>query len=127
MGVRFDGLITTHKPGGAVNAYRLCKHGAADGTVIQAAGNNAAIVGVCTRVGAASTDPEVELVRGGVPEVEYGGAVARGDPLTSDADGKAIKAEPGANAKFYIAGFAEVAGASGDIGSILFCPSIYTG
>ena len=123
MGVRYDGLITNRKPGAAIAAYRLVKHGAADGTVVQAAGHDAPIIGVSNQVSAAATDPGVDIVRGGIPEVEYGGAVARGDPLTSDADGKAVKAEALAGEEEWIAGFAEVSGASGDIGSLLFCPS----
>ena len=126
MGVRYDGLITAHKPGAAIAAYRLLTHGTSDGEVIQAAGTTAAIIGVCTRVEAAATDPTVEAVRGGIAEVEYGGAVARGDPLTSDANGKAVKSEPGSGIN-YIAGFAEVSGESGDIGAVLFCPSVYHG
>ena len=31
MGVRYDGLITSKKPGGAIAAYRFVKYGAANG------------------------------------------------------------------------------------------------
>ena len=127
MGVRYDGLITAHKPGAAIAAYRLLQQGTSDGEVIQAAGTTKTIIGVCTRVEAAATDPTVEAVRGGIPEVEYSGPVTRGDPLTSDANGKAVKAAPGGGAIAHIAGFAEVSGVSGDIGALLFCPSIYHG
>ena len=123
MGVRYDGLITAKKPGAAIASYRLVKHGSADGTVVQAIDGTAPIIGVCTRVEAAATNSSVDIVRGGVPKVQYGGAVARGDPLTSDAHGKAVRAVAQASEELYIAGFAEVSGAAEDIGSMLFCPS----
>lgn len=127
MGVRYDGLVTPHKPGGAIDKYRLVKHGSSDGEVVQAAGADAAIIGVSTRIAVAATDPQVDVVRGGVAEVEYGAAISRGDRVTSDADGKAISSAPGVGAHAFIAGFAEVSGNNGDIGSVFLSPGYITG
>jgi hypothetical protein len=44
-----------------------------------------------------------------------GGAVAFGDPITSDAAGAAIKALPNASTQVRIIGFAHAAGVAGDI------------
>ncbi len=123
MGVRYDGLVTAHEPGAAIAAYRLVKHGSVDGEVVQAAGTDAAIIGVCTRVPAAADDPVVEVVRSGIAEVMFGGPVARGEMVTSDADGKGVKAAPSAQAQAFVVGIAEVSGVDGDIGSVMLCPS----
>lgn len=54
----------------------------------------------------------------GLSKVRYGGTVARGDRLTSDANGNAIVATTGK----LILGIATVAGVSGDVGTILINP-----
>ena len=130
MGVRYDGLITPHKPGAAIAKYRLVTHGANDYEVIQAAGHDAPIIGVSTRVAATVSSPaksddtvEVDVVRSGVAEVEYGGVITRGDPVTSDGVGKAVKSSPGIGEKQWIAGIAEVSGINGQIGSVMLAPS----
>jgi hypothetical protein len=41
-----------------------------------------------------STGGMVDVVRAGLASVRLGGTVAAGDPLTSDANGKAVKAVP---------------------------------
>lgn len=51
----------------------------------------------------------------GVTMITYGGNVTAGDYLTSDTNGKAVKAGTGD----YINGKAMVSGASGDVGSAL--------
>lgn len=123
MGVRFDGLITPHKPGAAIAKYRFVVHGTNDYEVIQASGHDTPIIGVSTRKAVAATDPQVDIVRSGVAEIEYGAAVARGDPVTSDAAGKAVKSAPGAGEEEWIGGIAEVSGVSGDIGSVMLAQS----
>ncbi|REM14738.1 DUF2190 domain-containing protein, partial [Mycobacterium tuberculosis] len=69
----------------------------------------------------------IDGVRLGIAEVEYGGAVAAGDPLTSDASGRAIVAAPAAGANARLVGFAEVAGVLGDIGSVFISPCVMQG
>lgn len=54
----------------------------------------------------------------GVSKVRYGGTVAAGDRLTSDASGNAIVATTGKQ----VCGIALVAGVSGDIGTIFLSP-----
>ena len=53
-----------------------------------------------------------------MPEVEYGGTVAAGDLLTSDAQGRAVIASPASGTNARIVGIAEYSGALGDIGVI---------
>ena len=103
--------------GAAIADYRIVKYGNADGKVIQAAAAGDHVIGVAGR-GAAS-GARIEVARIGVAEVEYGGAVTRGDRLKSDADGKAI---PSTAATDAIIGIAEVSGVDGDIGQALLTP-----
>ncbi len=76
---------------GAVAARRFIVHGSADGQVAQASGVSGAIVGVSDELGAADTE-RLDAHLAGVPEVEYGATITRGQRLTADADGKAIPA-----------------------------------
>ncbi|HVT36064.1 MAG TPA: ubiquitin-activating E1 FCCH domain-containing protein [Nevskiaceae bacterium] len=80
--------------GAAIAAYRICKFGADDTTVIQSAASTDAHIGVSTDVPAGGAGDPIDLVRIGLSPVEYGGSVTRGDLLTSDANGKAVTVTP---------------------------------
>jgi hypothetical protein len=80
------------------------------------------LMGVTDRLGAAVAGDRIDVVRSGIAEVEFGGTVARGDPLTADASGRAVAAAPAAGANAYVIGFAEVSGVLGDIGSASILP-----
>jgi len=106
--------------GAAILPFRIVKHGAADAFAIQAAAAGDASFGVSDSLGAAAANDPVDIIRGGIAEVVYGGTVTRGDPLTSDASGRAIKAATGNR----VIGFAEVSGVVGDRGSVFIAPSV---
>ena len=89
------GIYKNFEAEGEIGPYVIVTHGTADYAVKAATGATVALVGT-----------------GGIPEVALGGTVAAGDPLTSDASGKAVKATAAGN---RILGFALVSGASGDI------------
>lgn len=116
--MRNPGLSKAYTAEAAIAAYRIVKFGAADGGVLQGAASADKLIGVTDRIAAAVAGDRVDVYRGGIVEVEYGGAVAAGDPLTSDASGRAITAAPGAGVNAYVIGQAEVAGVLGDIGSV---------
>lgn len=120
--MRVDTLITNHTADAQINPYRICKHGDADGDAAQATASTDVLIGVSNRLGADAADDRCDIHRSGIAEVEYGGSVTRGDPLTSDANGAAVTAGPSAGTNAYIIGFAEVSGSSGDIGSVLVVP-----
>lgn len=88
------GLVLGYNSGGAIAKYRIAKFGATDDAVLQAAAKTDALMGVSTDVGAGGAAEGIDIVRSGVTPLEYGGAVTRGDLLTSDADGKGISAVP---------------------------------
>ena len=119
--MRQDGdLITNEQASGAIGAFRLVRWGAQDGAVTQAAGATAHLIGT-TRCAAVAGD-RIDIYRSGIAEVEYGGVVTRGAPLTAGAGGKAVATTTNRD---HIIGFAEVAGVAGDIGSVRIVPQRY--
>lgn len=110
----------------AIAPYRIVKFGAADGQVLQAAAAADLLMGVCESVGPAIGE-RCDVVKSGIAEVEFGGTVARGAAVTSDASGRAVAAAPGAGANVRIIGFAEVSAVSGDIAPVLIAPGLMQG
>lgn len=116
------GIFKTRTSGGAIARYRVVKHGAADHVVLQAAAATDPLCGVTQELGASAASQRIDICMGGMPEIEYGGIVTRGDPLTSDNLGRAVKAEPAAGANVRIIGWADASGVAGDIHAIQFAP-----
>lgn len=113
-----DILVKSYIAAAAILAYRAVVWDAADSTVKQAVDGSAPFVGTTGIVGADAAEDMVDVTRLGLPEVQLGAAVNRGDRLMADADGKAIACTAG---NFYF-GFAEVTGVAGDIINYLACP-----
>lgn len=122
MGTRHPELVTAHTADGAIAPYRIAVHGAADGNVAQAANSTTPLMGIVGRIAPAVANDRVDVTRSGIEEVEYGGTVTRGDPLTADASGRAITAAPGAGVNAYVIGNAEESGVVGQIGSCHIAP-----
>ena len=110
----------------AISAYRIVKPGTADGNVLQAAAATDFLVGVCESVGPALGE-RCDVVKSGIADVEFGGTVTRGGPVTADANGKAVAAAPAAGSNVRIIGFAEVSAVAGDIAPILVAPCVMQG
>jgi hypothetical protein len=110
----------------AIAPYRIVKPGAADRGVVQAAAAADALMGVCDSVGPALGE-RCDIVRSGIALVEFGGTVAAGAAVTSDASGKAVAAAPAAGSNVRIIGFAEVAAVAGDIADVLIAPGVMQG
>ncbi len=118
-------LTKSFVAGAAVAAYRIVKQ-SDDNTVVVGAAATDKLMGISDNLGSVSgARCEVHLT--GAVEVEYGGNVAVGDPLTSDGTGKAVAAAPGAGVNNRIIGFALVAGAASDIGSCSIAPGVMQG
>lgn len=111
----------------AIPARTLVKYGAADGTGVPAVDGAAFIAGVSSNIDTAIGERCSVFKTGNIADVIYGGNVARGDPLTADASGRAIKAVPSTGANVFIAGYAEVSGVANDIGSIEIAPGVMQG
>lgn len=106
--------IRNYTADGATGAYLIAKFGAADGQAKQAAAATDAVMGVFDELAHASGE-RCDVIRAGDALVQYGGTVARGDWLTANASGQAVKAAPAAGANNSVIGRAEVSGVSGDI------------
>lgn len=120
------GLIKTYTAQGAIGGRRIVKYGSADRTAVLASAATDAIMGVSERLDAADGEP-VDVIKSGLAEIVYGGVVTRGDPLTSDADGAAVKAAPAAGTNNRIVGWAEVSGVAGDFGLVNIAPQFIQG
>lgn len=116
--MKIAGLIVNYVAEAALAKYRIVCFGATDGSVKQAAAATDFMIGVTEGFAYAAGD-RPDIVRTGLADVEYGGNVTRGQPLTSDAQGRAVAAAPAAGANNRIIGYAEVSGVAGDIGSVL--------
>jgi Uncharacterized conserved protein (DUF2190) len=84
-----------------------------DGTIIAVAAATDRPIGVLTNNPKSGQEGSVVLV-GGV-KLTAGGTVAVGDPITTDATGKAVKITVGTDTTKYILGTAITGGASGEI------------
>jgi hypothetical protein len=125
--MRNPGLQKNYSAEAPIAAYRIFKFGSADGGILQAAAATDKLVGVTDRFAASVAGDRIDGIRSGIAEVEYGGIVAAGDQLTSDATGRAIVATAAAGANVRVIGVAEVAGVAGDIGSLLIAPGSFQG
>lgn len=112
-------LILTFTAGAAIAAKTLVKFGSANGTVVPASAATDAIIGI-TELGADNAGDRIDVTLSGIEEVKYGGTVDRGDLLTSDANGAAVKAAVAGN---RIIGYALESGVSGDITGVMIAPS----
>ena len=119
-------LIKNYVADGAVPGRTIVVAGSADGRISAASGAAVPLKGISERLDAPD-GRRFDVVRAGLAEVTYGGAVADGDPLTADAQGRAVKAEPAPGANVWIIGFAERDGVLGDIGLAMIAPGSIQG
>ncbi|SCM75434.1 conserved hypothetical protein [uncultured Pleomorphomonas sp.] len=95
-----------------------------DGQAITAASSAARIIGASDAVGAAAGEMLDAHMLGELP-VTAGGVIKPGDPVTADAQGRAVVASPVAGTVMRIAGFATTkATAAGDIVQVFLLPSV---
>ncbi len=111
-------LVKNFTAESAVAPYKVVKFGAAEGKVKQAAAATDSMLGVSTMVSAEAGE-RIDVILSGIAEVEYGGTVAAGDYLTSNASGQVVKAAPATGVNNGVIGKAVISGASGDVGSVL--------
>lgn len=127
--IRHHDLVFSLKAGGNIYPRRVVIYGADDDTVVQATAGTDMVIGV-SYIPDSEMDPipvgqarnpvvaagdMLDVVFGGIAEVDFGGTITRGQRLTANADGKAVAATPGD----YVVGIATVSGADGDLGSML--------
>lgn len=108
-------LVKAYTAGAQIAPYLIVKDGAADGTVLPAAAATDKPKGVSVPNITAPSGQRVDVVLDGIAQVQLGGTVTRGDPITSDANGKGVTAAPAAGVNNHIIGFVEVSGVANDI------------
>lgn len=118
MAGRTDGLIKNFRATAAVAAFTIVKFGADDVSVVVSAAAADASIGVTIELDAAAGQ-RVDVAMSDIGDVRYGGNVARGDLLTSDGQGRAITAAPGAGVVMRTIGTAMVSAVLGDIGPMM--------
>lgn len=109
-----------------VEGFRIVKWGTLDDVVIKAAAATDLLVGTSDALDKV-TGEMVDVGVGHVHEVRLGGAVTRGQPLTSDANGKAVAAAPAAGSNVRIVGFANQSGVLDDVIRYTFAPGVMQG
>lgn len=105
---------------------RIVKFGAGDTLVTPGTASTDLIFGVSTEVQAEIGEP-CDVQMSDIAEVVYGGAVTRGQKLTSDGSGRAVAAAPGAGVNAQILGIAMASGVLNDVGTVLLKPSVMQG
>ncbi|MBB4287741.1 capsid cement protein [Roseospira goensis] len=121
------GLTLNFTAAGVIAAFRIVAATATDGTVAQGAANTDKLIGTTGPRGAEAAGDRVDVVMGGAPQVTAGGAFAFGDPITADADGKAVLADPATGANARVVGIALEAGAAEALTRILIVPGLMQG
>lgn len=110
-------LDKEYRAAAAITKFRVAKFDAADGDLVQAAAATDKLYAISQHT-AASGD-RVRARISGISEAEAGGNIAKGDLLTSDADGKVVAAAPAAGVNNRIIGIAVNSAVLGDIFPVL--------
>lgn len=121
------GLTKNRVAGGAVADRRFVKPHSTAGQIVQAAAATDLIIGVSCQPGGAASGAPCDFHITGLVEVDCGGTVGEGAPVTADSNGKAVAAAPSTGANARVAGIAYDAGVSGDIIRVLLGPGYIQG
>lgn len=121
------GLRKTYTAAAAVAANRIVKFTATPGEVVQAAAATDKLMGIShpANVGV-DVGRRIDVALSGIEPLQFAGICAAGDPVTADADGKGVKANPAAGTQCRIIGYVQVATAAGDIADVLIAPGFIT-
>lgn len=113
-------LYKTLQASGDIAPYRIIALGA-DRLAAQATAAAEALIGTSDELGKQSNDM-IDVAMSDIPEVESGAAIAVGDPLTADAEGRAVTATAAGQ---RIIGFAfAAASGEGEIIDYIYAPGL---
>lgn len=118
-----QGLIISRPVTAAIGPHLLVAFAAGTAMVKAAASATDAIIGASDSQGANDTGL-CDVHQGGEIEVRAGGDIDAGDPITSDAQGRAIKAVPVAGQNIRVAGIAMNDASADDIFDFIYAPSV---
>ena len=103
-----------------IEQYRIIKAGVGVQSAVKASAATDKLLGTNDAQDRAAGE-QMDLAVGPVPKVRLGGVVVAGDPLTSDANGKAIATVTTGN---RVIGFAEVPGVADQVITYLRAPGV---
>lgn len=92
----------------------------AGGKAALASGSTTAVTGVSLFDTPAGQTASIQV--SGVARVKLGGTVSANDPITSNASGQGVVANPGAGVNAYIIGIAMESGVAGDLIDVQIAP-----
>ncbi|HEX4765388.1 MAG TPA: hypothetical protein VH414_03830, partial [Lichenihabitans sp.] len=123
------GFIKSRVAPGAIAPFSIAAFTVNRNEVAQASGSTTGLAGITDYLGidGVCSDRMVDLQLTEVADVKAGGTIAPGDPITSDANGLAIKAVKAAGAEVFCIGIAQEPAEAGDILGVLVSPFIITG
>ncbi|WP_439363087.1 capsid cement protein [Bradyrhizobium sp. DASA03005] len=121
-----NGLTKSYTAEGAISANAIVKVGANDYGILQGAAATDKLIGITTEV-AAVLGEQADVVLEGIADLKLGGAVARGDLLTSDAAGLGVTAAPAAGSNNRIIAMALISGVAGDLIPVKVLPGSLQG
>lgn len=113
-------LRLARQAGGAVSAKRFVKANAADHAKADQCVANEKMIGVSDHGAALNEDLTVNA--GGILTVDAGGAIAIGDEVVADANGKAVARGVTATVLYHIAGKALTQAANGEQVTVQWSP-----
>jgi hypothetical protein len=117
-----QGLVKSFNAEAAVPIRRIVKFGTGDRDVLVGAAVGDFLIGISVQPGIAEIGERVDVQMSGIAEVEFGGTVARGAQVTTNATGLAVLAAPTIGVNNRIIGFAMETYASGDHGLVFLAP-----
>ena len=120
-------LVKSRVAAAAVAPYTFAAANGVAGQARQAAAATDRLLGVVNDMGAAVAGQTVDIQEVGLADVQAGGTFADGDPLTSDASGKAVLAAKQVGVTVFCGGFARSAAVADDIVPMLVAPFLIVG
>jgi hypothetical protein len=99
--------------GANIAPSRIVKMGASDKLVVQSSAAADSHIGVCAQPGGAEIGERVDVTVSGMVDVECGATIARGDLLSADSSGRAIKAAAAVGTNVRMIGTAQESGVTG--------------
>jgi hypothetical protein len=120
------GFIRSFKAATDIPAYHVMKFSANNGEISLAAQATDPIVGISTSVDSGAGQ-EIGVILSQSADLKWGGPIAFGEPVTSDAGGCGVKAQPNAGETVRIIGFAMADAVQDDIAPVLISPGYLKG
>jgi hypothetical protein len=121
-------LVKSRVAAAAIGAYLIAAANGVAGQARVAAANTDKLLGVVNDMGASAAGQTVDVQEVGLADVRAGGAFADGDPLTANANGKAVLAAKVVGSTVSCIGFARgAAAAEDDIVPVLLAPFVIVG